>query len=76
MSQQTIPYGDRAILVADNFVYFCDRVLLISDYPDMAELMADIDRIYKGYQAQLVGEAAELYRQYLEALAKAKNHGD
>ena len=76
MSQQTIPYGDRAILVADNFVYFCDEILLMSDYPTQDLLMAKIDQVYKAYQANLVGEAAQLYQQYLDALRRAKNHGE
>jgi hypothetical protein len=75
MSQTTIPYGDRAILVADNFVYFCDKVLLRSDFDSDEALMAEIDRIYKSYQQNLVGEAAELYQQYLAALERAKNRG-
>jgi len=76
MSQQTIPYGDRSILVADNFVYICDEILLLSDYPTQDALMAKIDEVYKAYQANLVGEAAQLYQQYLAALKRAKNRGE
>jgi len=76
MSQQTIPYGDRAILVSDTFVYICDEILLKSDYPTAELLMAKIDQVYKAYQANLVGEAAQLYQQYLEAMRRAKNNGN
>jgi len=75
MSQQTIPYGDRAILVADNFVYICDEILLKSDYPTTEALMEKIDHVYKAYQANLVGEVAQAYQQYLAAKKRAEANG-
>lgn len=75
MSVQTIPYGDRAILVSDSFVYICDEVLLRSDFSSDEALMARVQEIYEAYRADAAGEAATLYRQYQQALRKAKGDG-
>ena len=56
MTIQTIPYGDRAILVSDNFVYICDRILLKSDFESPVELMAEVQRIYEDYRSKCNGE--------------------
>lgn len=50
MAVQTIPYGDRAILIGDACVYICDKILFKSDFETPELLMAEVDRIYKAYQ--------------------------
>ena len=47
---ETIPYGDRAILVGDRCVYICDRILFKSDYATVEALMADVAAIYEEYR--------------------------
>ena len=55
MSVKTIPYGDRAILVSDNFVYVCDTILLKEDFATTDDLMAEVKRVYEAYQVSSNG---------------------
>jgi len=56
MTIQTIPYGDRAIMVSDNFVYICDRILLKSDFETPEALMKEVAAIYEDYRSKCNGE--------------------
>ena len=51
MTIESIPYGDRAILIADNFVYICDKILLKEDFTAPGALAAEIARIYEEYRS-------------------------
>lgn len=52
----TIPYGSRAVLISEKFVFICDRLLAKEDYPDEVALMAEVDRIYQDYARACNGE--------------------
>lgn len=56
MTVKSIPYGDRAVLVAENFVYICDKILLKADFETAEDLMKEVDRIYNEYKEACNGK--------------------
>jgi hypothetical protein len=41
-----LPYGDRAVLVSESFVFICDKILLKADFESEDALLAEIKDIY------------------------------
>ena len=52
---QSIPYGDRMILMGERTVLICDQLLLIEDYPTQDALMAAIKQAYDNYKDNFSG---------------------
>ena len=53
---QTIPYGERSILLGTEIVMFCDRVLDRREYPTGEALMVKIAEIYQEYKEKFRGQ--------------------